>query len=181
MKLTDVIGPIAIGLVVYIGNMLWKRFGAPMAAQLSVPPVARPNVVAPVDSAALATAATGSPTMPRPRPLPRKRLGERMGEPGDGPSRSSGVGTARRQAQGDPGPQTLRVAEVGDAFPGLDLTLPSADQPVAFRTVRRPAPVFRGTAPGSRAWGVQAIVAMEVLGPPVSLRSGATLGAPHAF
>ncbi len=74
-------------------------------------------------------------------------------------------------------------AEAAAAFPGLDLTLP--DAPVTPGTApgrRRPMRALGGGPPvGSRGWGANAIVAMEILGPPVSLRPGATLGAPHAF
>ena len=34
---------------------------------------------------------------------------------------------------------------------------------------------------GTPAWGVQAIIASELLGPPLALRSRATSGTPHAF
>jgi hypothetical protein len=73
-------------------------------------------------------------------------------------------------------------AGAADAFPGLDLTLPDADAPAVLAVARRAGNVFRGNRlPGRAGWGANAIVAMEILGPPVSLRSGATLGAPHAF
>ena len=69
-----------------------------------------------------------------------------------------------------------------EAFPLLDLTLPGADGPAALAPGRRRGRSMIGTGiPGSTTWGAGAIVAMEILGPPVSLRSGATLGAPHAF
>jgi hypothetical protein len=73
-------------------------------------------------------------------------------------------------------------AEAAAAFPVLDLTLPDADTPGDPAPVRRRGRSMRGTGvPGSAGWGAGAIVAMEILGPPVSLRAGATLGAPHAF
>jgi hypothetical protein len=72
-----------------------------------------------------------------------------------------------------------------EAFSILDLTLPDAGgpaPPAPLAPLRRRGRSMLGTGvPGSAAWGAGAIVAMEILGPPVSLRSGATLGAPHAF
>ena len=50
-------------------------------------------------------------------------------------------------------------------------------QPAAARPVRRPA-IFGG---GSARWAADAIVAAEVLGPPVANRPGGTLGPPPAF
>ncbi len=73
-------------------------------------------------------------------------------------------------------------AEAAAAFPGLDLSLGEGDVPGGPRPVRRRLRVIGGGPPlGSPGWGVNAVVAMEVLGPPVSLRPGATLGVPHAF
>lgn len=71
-------------------------------------------------------------------------------------------------------------AEAAAAFPVLDLTLPG-DAPDALAPVRARRRAPRGGFVGSAGWSANAIVALEVLGPPVSLRSGATLGAPHAF
>jgi hypothetical protein len=73
-------------------------------------------------------------------------------------------------------------ADAEAAFPELDLSLPDAgglSVSAPRRRVRRTA--GGGPAVGSAAWAANAVVAMEILGPPVSLRSGATLGAPHAF
>ena len=73
-------------------------------------------------------------------------------------------------------------APAGEAFSMLDLTLPDAAgaaQPVP--APRRGRSMLGTGAPGSAGWGAGAIVALEILGPPVSLRPGATLGAPHAF
>jgi hypothetical protein len=56
------------------------------------------------------------------------------------------------------------------SFPVLDLTLPGT--PAAAATaVRRPPP----------RWAVNAVIAAEVLGPPLALRPPATLGEPRAF
>jgi hypothetical protein len=72
-------------------------------------------------------------------------------------------------------------AEAAAAFPALDLSLP--DTPgVPSRTARRRVRTLGGgPAIGSAGWAANAILANEILGPPVSLRSGATLGVPHAF
>jgi hypothetical protein len=72
-------------------------------------------------------------------------------------------------------------AEAAAAFPGLDLSLPGADAVGLGAPRRRMRRVGSGPPLGSPAWAANAIVANEILGPPVSLRSGATLGAPHAF
>jgi hypothetical protein len=72
-------------------------------------------------------------------------------------------------------------AEAAAAFPGLDLSLPGADVLGFEVRHRRRRSVGGGPPIGSPAWAANAIVANEILGPPVSLRSGATLGAPHAF
>lgn len=72
-------------------------------------------------------------------------------------------------------------AEAAAAFPGLDLSLPDANGPGTAAPRRRMRNVGGGPALGSPAWAANAIVAAEILGPPVSLRPGATLGAPHAF
>jgi hypothetical protein len=173
VNLNDLIGPIAIGVVIFLANRMWKRFTAALAAQHPAappPPFAPPNVTAPGGSAPAVAAAPGSPQTQR----PPKRLVQRPPSPA-APVQSTGA--AARAAVRPPAFTTIAA----DAFPVLDLTLPGADGTASFGAVRKLSPIFRGAGPGSRAWGVQAIVAMEVLGPPVSLRSGATLGAPHAF
>lgn len=72
-------------------------------------------------------------------------------------------------------------AEAAAAFPGLDLSLPGSDGLSSAAPRRRIRTVGGGPPLGSPGWAANAIVAAEILGPPVSLRSGATLGAPHAF
>jgi hypothetical protein len=72
-------------------------------------------------------------------------------------------------------------AEAAAAFPTLDLSLP--DTPgVPSRTARRRVRTLGGgPAIGSPGWAANAVLAAEIIGSPVSLRSGATLGVPHAF
>ena len=72
-------------------------------------------------------------------------------------------------------------AEAAAAFPGLDLLLPGSGDLIIAAPRRRIRSIGGGAQLGSPGWAANAVVAMEVLGPPVSLRSGATLGAPHAF
>jgi cell division septation protein DedD len=73
-------------------------------------------------------------------------------------------------------------AEAAAAFPALDLSLPDTPGvPAATGPRRRLRSIGAGPALGSPGWGVNAVLATEILGPPVSLRAGATLGAPHAF
>jgi hypothetical protein len=92
---------------------------------------------------------------------------------------------ARPAAQGSAPaarPAASYAAEAAAAFPTLDLTLPGAEAPAGPGDgLARPRGKRGAFAPAGRGWGAGAIVAMEILGPPVSLRSGATLGAPHAF
>jgi hypothetical protein len=89
------------------------------------------------------------------------------------------VGTAARApivpAMGD-----MLSAEAAAAFPALDLSLGDIGAPPGApkRRVRR---TVGGMPIGSRGWGASAVVASEVLGTPVGLRSGATVGVPHAF
>jgi hypothetical protein len=73
-------------------------------------------------------------------------------------------------------------AEAAAAFPGLDLSLPGTPGvPSPATRVRRFRTLGGGPAVGSAGWAANAVLALEILGPPVSLRSGATLGVPHAF
>jgi hypothetical protein len=72
-------------------------------------------------------------------------------------------------------------AEAAAAFPALDLSLPGTDTATAAAPKRRIRTIGGGPPLGSPGWAANAVLAAEILGPPVSLRSGATLGAPHAF
>jgi hypothetical protein len=72
-------------------------------------------------------------------------------------------------------------AEAAAAFPALDLSLPGTETASAAAPKRRIRTIGGGPPLGSPGWAANAVVAAEILGPPVSLRSGATLGAPHAF
>jgi hypothetical protein len=72
--------------------------------------------------------------------------------------------------------------EAAAAFPLLDLSLGDGSPSGAtVATRRRARNIAGGAAIGSRGWGVNAIVAAEILGTPVGLRPGATVGVPHAF
>jgi hypothetical protein len=73
-------------------------------------------------------------------------------------------------------------AEAAAAFPALDLSLPDTPGvPAAAGKRRRVRTIGGGAAFGSPAWAANAIVANEILGTPVGLRPGATVGIPHAF
>jgi len=72
-------------------------------------------------------------------------------------------------------------AEAAAAFPVLDLSLGDDALPGSAPVKRRAARGFGGAPIGSRGWGPGAIVTAEILGTPVGLRPGATVGVPHAF
>jgi hypothetical protein len=73
-------------------------------------------------------------------------------------------------------------AEAAAAFPALDLSLPDTPGvPAAAGRRRRVRTIGGGAAIGSPAWAANAIIASEILGTPVGLRPGATVGIPHAF
>jgi hypothetical protein len=76
--------------------------------------------------------------------------------------------------------QTL-PAEAAAAFPALDLSLPDTPGVPAPARRRRVRSIGGGAAFGSPGWAANAIVANEILGTPVGLRPGATVGIPHAF
>jgi hypothetical protein len=155
--------PIAVIAFFVIAN-IWKRFSTATVrreaqAAAAQPPIA-PRVTGPAPAAAVP---------------PRRRLA---------PPSSPNVPAAAPQPVR---PQPLPVAadafppEAAAAFAALDLSLPDAGAQAAFAVRRRVRPAVAGALLGSRGWGPGAIVALEVLGPPVSIRSGATLGAPHAL
>jgi hypothetical protein len=158
------LAPLAI-MAFFVITAMWRRFSAGSKRAAAELAAARP------------------PVIPKPamavEPLARRRLSP--------PQTTRPAVPAAR-------PQTLREAitpsmaqtlpaEAAAAFPGLDLSLPDAGgSGAAFTAKRRRIRTFGGgPAIGSPAWAANAIVANEILGPPVSLRSGATLGAPHAF
>jgi hypothetical protein len=72
-------------------------------------------------------------------------------------------------------------AEAAAAFPSLDLSLPDTPGVPSQSGRRRFRTLGGGPAIGSPRWAANAILANEIIGTPVSLRSGATLGVPHAF
>jgi hypothetical protein len=72
-------------------------------------------------------------------------------------------------------------AEAAAAFPALDLSLPDTPGIPSPARRRRVRTLGGGPAIGSPGWAANAILANEILGPPVALRSGATVGVPHAF
>jgi hypothetical protein len=72
-------------------------------------------------------------------------------------------------------------AEAAAAFPALDLSLPDTPGLPTARQRRRVRTIGGGAAFGSPGWAANAIIANEVLGTPVGLRPGATVGIPHAF
>jgi hypothetical protein len=158
------LAPLAI-MAFFVITSIWRRFTAqskraaaeaalaqrPIAAQKPIP------AVEPLARRRLAPPQTRRPAMPPP-PAPSVRV----------PITASMA-------------ETL-PAEAAAAFPGLDLSLPDAEGLAAVFTPRkRRRALGGGPALGTPSWAANAIVAYEVLGPPVSLRPGATLGAPHAF
>ncbi len=72
-------------------------------------------------------------------------------------------------------------AEAAAAFPALDLSLPGTPGVPAAAGRRRVRTIGGGAAVGSPAWAANAVIANEILGTPVGLRPGATVGIPHAF
>lgn len=108
------------------------------------------------------------------RPAARRRLSEGPIPPPAAPLTARAAVPAPRMAETLP-------AEAAAAFPALDLSLGDAPERATALAQRRRRGIGGAAALGSRAWGANALVALEVLGPPVSLRSGATLGVPHAF
>ena len=130
----------------------------------AVPPAPPPDAIVPV-----------RPAVSPEQPLARRRLAPPAAvRPAVAPALATPARAPLVPSMADTLP-----AEAAAAFPGLDLSLPG----LPGGTVRRrPLRSVGGGPPiGSPAWAANAIVAAEILGPPVSLRPGATLGAPHAF
>lgn len=122
-----------------------------------------------------------SPFAPAPRPIPEPLMRRRLAPAAARPIVPPVLPSTARVTIVPSMAETL-PAEAAAAFPGLDLTLPDSQGVTGVTAPRRRLRALGGGPPvGSRAWGANAIVAMEILGPPVSLRPGATLGAPHAF
>jgi hypothetical protein len=111
-----------------------------------------------------------------PEPLARRRLAPPAPIRVPQPKASPALRPAITPSMADTLP-----AEAAAAFPALDLSLPGVDTPAAAAPRRRIRTIGGGPPLGSPGWAANAVVAAEILGPPVSLRSGATLGAPHAF
>jgi hypothetical protein len=157
------LAPLAI-MAFFVITSIWRRFAATSKRAAEGVAFARAPIprqpfpaVEPLARRRLAPPQTKRPVMPAPVPLPaREAIVASMAE-------------------------TL-PAEAAAAFPGLDLSLPDAGGLGAvFAPRKRKRALGGGPALGSPGWAANAIVAYEVLGPPVSLRPGATLGAPHAF
>lgn len=76
----------------------------------------------------------------------------------------------------------LPAPEAAAAFPELDLSLGDASAVAGTAApLRRARRVAGGLPIGSPGWAVNAVLAAEILGTPVGLRPGATVGVPHAF
>jgi hypothetical protein len=129
---------------------------------------------------------------PPPMPAPEQNARPPAGAPAAVPRRRLAPAPAPRPIVAQVFPPATRAtivpsmadtlpAEAAAAFPGLDLLLPGSSDLAVVAPRRRIRTIGGGAPLGSPGWAANAVVAMEVLGPPVSLRSGATLGAPHAF
>jgi hypothetical protein len=163
-----------VGVIILVARIIKKLGGAPANPQPQAPQQPKLDGVT-------------RPAVTPPALVPRRRL-VMAGPAALTPAVAPPVADRAPFAPRTPAPSSSAmppmgyVAEAAAAFPGLDLTLPDAEAPGAPVQPRRAGRTFRGNVmPGERGWGANAVVAMEILGPPVSLRSGATLGAPHAF
>jgi hypothetical protein len=176
-----ILAVIAIGVFVMQAYRSIGRAAPPAATppeQPRRPPIV-PNVTGPAAAALgqarqlLVRQLTAAPN-PRPLPLPMRAAAPVQ--------RPAPPVPARAPAERRP-PAAARPlgVEALAAFPVLDLTLPDAEVPGRAAPRRRGRSMLGTGIPGSPGWGAGAIVALEILGPPVSLRAGATLGAPHAF
>ncbi|MGA2394796.1 MAG: hypothetical protein ABSH03_15745 [Candidatus Lustribacter sp.] len=128
--------------------------------------------------------AAGNSLVPPPRtaaaPPPAaaaRPVRRRLAEPATPPPPTPQVRPTLAPAMGD-----MLSNEAAAAFPALDLSLGDGSPANAGAAARpRARRITGGAAIGSRGWGVNAIVAAEILGTPVGLRPGATVGVPHAF
>jgi hypothetical protein len=111
-----------------------------------------------------------------PAPAPPRPVRRRLSEP---PAAAPATVVSVR-APIVPAMSDMLSAEAAAAFPALDLSLGDIGTP-AGAPKRRARRAVGGIPIGSRGWGANAIVAAEVLGTPVGLRPGATVGVPHAF
>jgi len=144
------------GLFVVVAIRRWFKRGA----RAEVPP-------APVRTAAPPPAAPAAPIRRRIAP-PRPVAAQTFAVP-------SAAVTAPTMGETLP-------AEAAAAFPALDLSLPDTPGvPAGAGARRRVRTLGGGAAFGSWAWAANAVIANEILGTPVGLRSGATVGIPHAF
>jgi hypothetical protein len=153
------------GLFVVVAIRRWfKRVAAPAA------PPAPARAAAPARTAAPAPAVTAPP--PRRRLAPPAAPRPVAVQPFSVPAPATTVATMG---------ETLS-AEAAAAFPALDLSLPDTPGvPATAGRRRRVRTIGGGAAIGSPAWAANAIIANEILGTPVGLRPGATVGIPHAF
>jgi hypothetical protein len=154
------LGPL-IFTVLFVAAAVWRRVrrsgGSPPRTRSRSPIVPVPRTSAPAAAPAAARPARrrlAEPAVPAaPPPRPRPTFAPAMGD--------------------------MLSNEAAAAFPVLDLSL--GDEPDGMPAAPRPRSRRTGARIGSRGWGVNAIVAAEVLGTPVGLRPGATVGVPHAF
>jgi hypothetical protein len=157
------LAPLAI-MAFFVITSIWRRFAATSKRAAA--------------EAALARAPIPQQPIPAVEPLARRRLAPPQTKRPVMPPPP--VPSARQTII--PSMAETLPAEAAAAFPGLDLSLPDAGGVGAIFAPRKPKRALGGgPALGSPGWAANAIVAYEILGPPVSLRPGATLGAPHAF
>jgi hypothetical protein len=150
------------GLFVVVAIRRWLKRRAPAAPP---PPPVR----------------TAAPPPPAAAPLVRRRLAPPAAPR---PLAAQTLSVPAPPARATPAPTMAETlpAEAAAAFPALDLSLPDTPGvPAAGGRRRRVRTIGGGAAIGSPAWAANAIIANEILGTPVGLRPGATVGIPHAF
>jgi hypothetical protein len=147
------------GLFVVVAIRRWLKRRAPAAPP---PAPVRTATPAPAAAAPLVRRRLAPPATPRPL----------AAQPFSVPAPATSAPTMA---------ETL-PAEAAAAFPALDLSLPDTPGVLAAGGKRRRVrTIGGGAAIGSPAWAANAIIANEILGTPVGLRAGATVGIPHAF